>query len=100
MNLLIHILNFQLGGKYVIKILESEEQVIDIFKPYYQENLNKDNQPIVIKSKKSRSHIFKPEEFTKMGSLEKIFTEGIKRNSKFEDILNDPRIINLYDSLN
>lgn len=82
---------------YVIKILESDEQCLDIFQPYYQVNIDADNKKLVRKNTKSKSQIFQPENFSKMGSIERIFTEGIRKNSDFEELLQNPKIKNLYD---
>jgi len=97
-NILLIYINYKIKCNYVVKILETEEQVIDIHKPYYIVNENKENKSTFLrKSTKSKSQIMKTETIKKMNTIEKVFTEGIQRNSNFEELFNDPRILNFYN---
>jgi len=49
----------------------------------------------VRKENRSKSQKITTEDMQKMSSLEKIFVEGIRKNSEFEDIINDPRLLNI-----
>lgn len=63
--------------------------------------MNEDNESrasIVRKNTKSKSQIMKTETMKKMNTIEKIFIEGIQRNSDFEELLSDPRIMNLCNN--
>ncbi len=50
------------------------------------------------KNTKFKSQIIKTETMKKMNTIERIFTEGIQRNSDFEELFDDPRILNLYNN--
>jgi len=70
-----------------------------MFNPYYKINDDNENKKIIRKSTKPKTHIMRTDSIRKMNSLEKIFTEGIQKNSNFEELLNDPRLLKLYNDL-
>ena len=80
-------------------MLEVEDEEISTL-PYYNKNENYVKNSMQNNQALSKSHLIETENFGKMDEMEKIFNEGIRKNSEFDILMNDPRLVDLLGNLN